>query len=205
MRDGFRLARGITVPDLSGIHEGYSAKLAPKGHTVFTVNVSADRVDTVFRRLSSEVSDPGFLLLEVGTHESVEKTLRKSPTDPLHKDVYYLDSLTHERLLRILDRHVEVLVHDGGINFGFGGSSGVDEVFVGSYKIVYIYSDAPEKYVHALDDLGFKREPQIKTVWDNFTQQSPGSRQVLDVEPTIWDVIEELKETGLYFAERRDD
>ena len=206
MHKAFCLPRGISVPDLSGIHEGYSATLAPKGHTVFTINVSAERMDTVFRRLSSEVAEPGFLLLEVGTHESVEKTLRESPTSPFHKDVFYLDALTHEGLLEILRRHGDLLVQDGGINFGYGSGSGTDEVYVGPYKVMYIYSDTPEKYVRALDALGFIREPQLRTVWNNFTKDSPGNRRVLtEVKTTIWDVIAELKGEGLYFAERRDD
>ena len=206
MEETFRLARGISVADLSGIHEGYSVKQAPQGHTVFTVNVSAERMGAVFRRLASEVSDPGFLVLEVGTHESVEKTLRNSPTDPFHKDVYYLDALSHEGLLEILERYGELLIHDGGINFGFGGSGGIDEVFVGPYKILYLHAETPENYVRVLDDLGFAREEQLKTVWDNFTQGSPGSRRVLtDAKTTIWSMIDELQEEGLYFAERRDD
>ncbi|MCA8975868.1 MAG: hypothetical protein KDC98_14195 [Planctomycetes bacterium] len=202
----FQLARGVTVSDLAGIHEGYSMAVAPKGHTVFTVNVSAERLGEVFRRLSAEVVEPGFLLLETGTHESVEKTLRKSATDPFHKDVYYLDRITHADLLGILGRHGELLVQDGGINFGFGSGTGIDEVFVGPYKVVYIYADAPEKYVRALEESGFGREPQLRTVWENFTQESPGSRHVLtDVATTIQDLIAELESEGLYLAERRED
>jgi hypothetical protein len=205
MSSTFRLARGVAVADLSGIHEGYSVEAAPRGHAVFTVNVSAERMRTVFERLASEVSDPGFLVLEVGTHESVEKTLRKSSTDPFHKDVYYLDALSHEGLREILDRHGDLLTHDGGIHFGFGGSGGIDEVYVGPYKILHIYANAPEKYVRALQDLGFVGEPRLKTVWDNFTAEAPGKRMVLtDVKTTIWSLIEELKTQGLYFAERRD-
>lgn len=205
MSDNFQLVRGVVVPDLTGIHEAYSISVAPRGHSVFTVNVSAERIDAVFRQLVCEVAEPGFLVLEVGTHASVEVTLRKSEADPFHKDVFYLDGLTHQRLGDILDRHGDLLIQDGGIHFGFGSRHGVDEVFVGPYKIVYVYADAPQKFAAALDTLEYPREPRIRTVWSNFTRDAPGSRRVLtDVPTTIWDVIEELKGEGLYFAERRD-
>jgi hypothetical protein len=47
---------------------------------------------------------------------------------------------------------------------------------------------------------------QRKTVWQTFSQEAPGKRQVLsNVEPTIWQMVERLKEKGLYLAERRED
>ncbi len=47
---------------------------------------------------------------------------------------------------------------------------------------------------------------RVKTVWDNFTQSSPGQRRALkNVTPTIWEMIEQLKDKGLYSAERRED
>ncbi|MEO8628050.1 MAG: hypothetical protein ABI612_08095 [Betaproteobacteria bacterium] len=202
----FQVARGIDVPSLSGIHEAYAIELAPNGQTIFTVNVSADRMEAVFDVLSSEVSEPGFLLLEVGTHLSIEKTLRQSSSDPFHKDLYYLDGISHQQLLDILKLYGELLIHDGGVNFGYGGRVGVDEVFVGPYKVLYIYTGAAEKYEHALGKLGFQMEDSLKTVWDNFTSESPGRRNTVTVEnKTIWNVIDELKDYGLYFAERRED
>ncbi len=202
----FQVARGIDVPSLSGIHEAYATEVATNGQTTFTVNVSADRLEAVFDVLSSEISDPGFLLLEVSTHLSIEKTLRQSSSDPFHKDVYYLDGISHQQLLDIFKRYGELLIHDGGINFGYGGRVGVDEVFVGPYKVLYIYTGTAEKYEHALGKLGFQKEQNLKTVWDNFTSESPGRRNTVTVEnKTIWNVIEELKDSGLYFAERRED
>ena len=206
MEEGFRLARGVHVPDLTGIREAYSTEVSTRGHTVFTVNVSAERLELVFRRLSSEVVEPGFFLLETGTPEAVEKELRRSSTDPLHKDVRYLDDISYQDLVQILRRYGDLLVHDGGVNFGFGSGTGIDEVFVGPYKVLQIYADDPQKYILALSDLGLERDPELRTVWSNFTRENPGTRQVLtDVETTIWDMIGELEREGLYFAERRAD
>ena len=206
MTPEFQLPRGIEVADLTGIHESYSVTTAEGGYHVFTVNVSAENIHRVFCRLASEVNEPAFLLLETGTHRDEEQELRKKETDPFHKDVYYLDGMKWGDARSMAESYSELFIHDGGINYGFGSHEGHDEVFVGPYKIFSIYADEPAKYHAALQELGISQDECVKTVWDNFTQDSPGRRIVLpDAKPTIWDMIEELKEKGLYLAERRED
>jgi hypothetical protein len=198
--------RGIRIPDLSGIHEGYEEAQMPQGYWAFTINVSAENIPRVFKRLAQEVSNPGFVLLETGTHRDVEAQLRKNPSDPLHKDIYYLDGLTTAQSLALFDTYSDLLVNDGVVNFGFGAHKGKDEVFVGAYKIFQIYADQPDKYRRALKEMGFERREKLKTVWDTFSQQNPGQRNVLKDSPrNIWDMIDELTAKGLYLAERRED
>jgi hypothetical protein len=202
----FRTVDGVTVPDLTGVAEGYSEKTAPAGHSEFTVNVSAERLASVFRELSSQVAGLGFFLLETGTQRDIEVRLRHKPSDPLHKDVFYLDGITVERAHAILAANERNLIHDGGVNFGFGSHTGHDEVFVGPYKIVTVYADVPEKYRTTLRRLGFPKRETLKTVWDNFGPNTPGKRSILeDAKPTRWEMIDALKAEGLHFAERRDD
>lgn len=131
----FQLPRGIEIADLSGIREAYSISKTEDGYYALTINVSAERIEPVFARLASEVKPPAFLLLETGTHRDVEKELRKNDTDPLHKDVYYLDGQTWADAKAKLAAYTHLLTHDGGINFGFGSHEGHDEIFVGPYKI----------------------------------------------------------------------
>ncbi|MCB9916082.1 MAG: hypothetical protein H6828_13210 [Planctomycetes bacterium] len=201
----FRLARGVHVADLSGVREGYGAELTAAGHTVFTVNVSAERLWPVFRRLSAEVREPAFLLLEHGTDEAEERALRTAPDAPFHKDVHYLDGIDHARLLELVEPHAELFVNDGGVNFGYGAHGGTDEVFVGPYKLVYLYADDPAKYRAALAELGFEEARPLRTVWHSISPERPGIRRVLtEARPTIWDVRDELAAQGLYLAERRE-
>jgi len=97
---------------------------------------------------------------------------------------------------------MDLFINDGMMNFGIGSHS--EEVFVGSYKILNLYTLDPSNFHAALRNLGFKQEPRVKTVWDNMSQGSPGTRQAIaGLEKTIWQVIEELKGRGLYLAERR--
>jgi len=202
----FQLAEGIEVEDLSGIYEAFSIKQTPDGYYFFQINVSSTNIIDVFSELAKNVNEPGFFLLEVGSHEEVEKKLRKKPTDPFHKDAYYLDGKSWKDVEPIITKYHYLLSQDGGINFGFGSHSGHDEVFVSPYKIFNIYADEPSKYIKTLQKLGFREVEKLKTVWDNFTKDSPGRRNVLtNAKPTIWDVIEDLKKGGLYLAELRED
>lgn len=202
----FQLPQGIRVADLSGIHEGYEEVKTAQGYWVFTINVSAENIRRVFTRLAQEVGNPGFLPLEVSTHRDEEAKLRMQPTDPFHKDVYYLDGQTTPQAMVLFETYRDLFVHDGGVNVDFGSHQGKDEVFIGAYKIFEVYADHPEKYRKALGELGFTLEPKLKTVWDTFTLQSPGERRVLkDAEKTIWNMIDEFKTKGHYLAERRVD
>jgi hypothetical protein len=208
MHAGFKLVKGCDASNLNGIHEGYSVRVA-EGYSAFTINVSAENIGKVFLRLSELPGEPVFFLMEVGTHRDEETKLRKKDTDPFHKDVYYLDELSRKKVLAIFRRYSEVLIDDGGVTFGIGShgkESYQDEVFVGSYKVFEVYASDPHKYETALKDLGFQKEENLKTIWQTFTRNSPGKRNVLvHAEKTIWQMIDELKKEGLYLAERRED
>jgi hypothetical protein len=205
MASTFQLPKGIQVADLSGIQEAYAVSVAPDGYHVFTVNVSAENIHRVFCKLAMEVNEPAFLLLESGSTQQVESQLRKHDTDPFHKDVHYLDDINWLRAKSIFDSYEELFTHDGCLNYGFGSHVGHDEVFVGPYKIFVIYADNPEKYEVALEELGTAKVDRLKTVWDNFSPETPGRTNALtQAVPTIWEMIEQLKQQGLYFAERRE-
>ncbi len=201
----FKLVKGNQVPNLDGIVEAYNI-VKNENSYVITINVSAERIEMVFECLCKLVRNPAFLLLEHGTNANVEKELRQSDTAPFHKDVYYLDGLNFETFSSTYHKYKELLIHDGEINFGFGAHYGTDEVFVGPYKIFTIFTDEPEKYVSALVWLNFPKVDRIKTVWDNFTSDTPGGRMTITNNGiNIYDMVELLKKDGLYLAERRED
>lgn len=202
----FRLAEGVEVNDLTGIEQGYELNQSEEGYYTFTVNVSAENMPHVFNELSGLVIGPGFIVFEIPTHEDEEKNLRQSESDPYHNDVYYLDGISWAKAKTIIDANTHLLFNDGMIHFGYGSHSGYDEVFVGQYKILTIYAEQPAKYQSALESLGIPRFDDLTTVWDNFTDDSPGKRFALtDLDKTIYEIVEELKAEGLYFAERRED
>ncbi len=205
LRKPFNVVRGNHVPCLDGIEEGYSIRKYNNQYQL-TINVSAENIDNVFRKLCASVRSPGFLLLEHGTNAKIEDELRKSDNDPFHKDVYYLDGLEHEYFFQIYDQYKELLINDGEINFGFGSHVTMDEIFVGPYKIFTVFTDDIDKYFNTLSDLGIYQKDELKTVWDNITPESPGSRMTIKHNGIdIYKMVKLLTETGLYLAERRED
>ena len=196
----------MKAPDLSGIEEGYQFIESDQGYFVFTINVSAENISNTFQHLAVHVEAPGFLVLEIPTHEDIEKEIRESESDPYHNDVFYLDGIDFNKAKAVIDPIENLLINDGMIHFGFGSHAGHDEVFIGPYKIFTIFAEEPGKYVAALKELGIPEVESLKTVWDNFTEDTPGQRFALDdVETTIYEIVDGLKEEGLYFAERRED
>ncbi len=108
--------------------------------------------------------------------------------------------------LEILAANERNLLHDGGVNFGFGSQEGHDEVFIGPFKILTIYADAPAKYREALRRLDFEEHETLKTLWDCLSRDNPGRRSILnDAGPTRREMLETLKPQGLYFSEHRED
>ena len=205
MKKTFTVVQGNHIPNLEGIMEGYSITQNNDFYQI-TINVSAENIDSVFKSLCKKVKTPGFLLLEHGTNENIEKQLRKSDLDPFHKDVYYLNGLDWESFLNLYIEFRELLVNDGEINFGYGSHTGVDEVFVGPYKIFTIFTEEVEKYIEVLSDLGFERVVDIKTVWNNFSEETPGGRMIIKHNSIdIYEMVELLTKKGLYLAERRED
>jgi hypothetical protein len=204
MSKEFQLARGIHVSDLSGIAEGYAARRMRRGHTAFVINVSAGRLVDVVRRLSSLVAQPGFLVIDV---PFTARPAGAAPDDAAEnaRDVYYLDRLDHAGFSEIFEAYSGLLLHDGMINFGYGSLARHDEVFVAAYKIVKVFSVEPKKYERALAGLGFNKRQKLKTVWDNISAAAPGRKFGLEIDGRrCEDVLAELKQRGLYFAERRD-
>lgn len=206
MAKTFQTVEGVSVTNLDGIKEGYSIKKLAEDRTDFILNVSAENMDVVFRKLCAVVRSPGFLLLELGTNAIIEETLRKTNTTPFHKDVFYMDGLDYPKFLKTYSEYADLLINDGMVNYGYGSHEGLDEVFVAEYKIISIMTDDAEKYRSVLKELGYRERVVFKTVWQNFSKLQPGHKETVTRNGIdSYDMVERLKEKGLYFAERRED
>lgn len=201
----FKLGTGVHVTDLSGIREGYAVKETAQ-YSLITANVSADRLEETFLGLARLVNTPGYAIIEVPVNQEIEEALRTSDADPFHKDVYYMDGIDFEILEVLFTSNLGLLVNDGGINFGFGSHQGYDEVFVGRYKFMQIYTKEPDKYTRELQRLGYEQRDPLRTVWDNISPNTPGYTELLTIEgENIYDLVERLVGEGFYFVERRED
>ena len=200
----FHLAEGMIVANLDGIHECYEVK-ERNGTFAFTANVSVQNIDNLIRAFCENLEEPCFFNLEVPSNEKDEQALRKANTDPFHCEVYYWDGLSRDFLLTIVDKYGELLINDGMTCFGFASHTSHDEIYLGRYNIVTIFSSDKVHYKQLLSEQGIPQEEQIKTVWDNFSQTMPGHTKRIHINgKDIYDVVDELKAEGLYLAERRE-
>ena len=200
----FLLAKGVTVPNLTGIHECYEINQRNESF-VFTVNVSADNIEQLLKNFCSELTEQCFFILEVPTNGKDEKLIRLKETDPFHCDVYYCDGLSKQTLLELFEKYGELLINDGMVCFGVASHDTHDELYIGRYKITSIFTADKQRYKNWLDKMGIPFEEDIKTVWNNFSRETPGRTSSISIGgKSIYDIAEELKEYGLYFAERRE-
>lgn len=200
----FNLVKGVSCPNLDGIFESYDIVNREKFYS-FTVNVSAENMENLIFSIIQKIRTPGFFILEIGTNQTIEKELRKNDTDPFHVDVYYLDGGANEDFKNLFCKYKEILINDGFARFGFGSHTGYDELFIQDYKVFNIYTDEPNKYIRLFDEFNLRKVEHVKTVWENFSQSTPGGLLSIMVEQkSIYDVVEDLEKIGLYFAERRE-
>ena len=67
-------------------------------------------------------------------------------------------------------------------------------------RYLLFFTDDIGKYFNTLFNLGISRKDELKTVWDNLTQVSPGIRMIIEHNGVdIYKMIELLKEKGLYY------
>lgn len=195
------MVKGCRVKDPSVLFEGYE-----RTETGFIANVNADKIQSLLERFVLLHNEYCFVILEVPTNAKEETALASDGTQPLHKDVYYLDGLTPERAIEFLRVFSEWFVHDGMSTFGIGIHSGANEIVLGKYNVVTVYTKAPEIYDRFFEGLDIHKVFDLKTAWDYFTQDEPGESFLYSYKgKNIYDLVEHLKQYGLYFAERRED
>ena len=201
----FKLADGVSVSNMDGIHECYEI-LDKESFFSFAINISIDKLEKILREFCAQLTEPCFFILEIPTNEKDEQELRRNETDPFHTDVYYLDGVTTKDLDFIIDTYGDLLIHDGMVRFGFASHTSQDEIFVSKYKITYIFTQDKELYQSMLYKFDIAFEESIKTVRSNFTYDEPGQcRSISRGGKDIYMIADELKEKGLYFAQRRED
>lgn len=195
------MIKGCRINDPSILDEGYE-----QIESGFVSNVNAGKILSLLESFVLLHGEYCFVIIEVPTNAKEETALASDGTQPLHKDVYYLDGLTPERAVEFLRVFGEWFIHDGMSSFGLGIHSGANEIILGKYNIVTVYTKTTEKYSNFFEALGIHEVPELKTAWDYFTQDTPGESFLYEHKgKNIYDLVEHLKQYGLYFAERRED
>ncbi len=195
------MVKGCKINDPSILYEGYT-----RLESGFAANVNADKIKALLESFVLLHNEYCFVIIEIPTNAKEEALLSSDGTQKLHKDVYYLDGLTPERAVEFLHVFGEWFVHDGMSNFGIGIHSGANEIVLGKYNVVTVYTKTPQKYSGFFEGQDIYEENDLKTAWDYFTHDAPGESFLYEYQgKNVYHLIEHLKQYGLYFAERREE
>ena len=194
------MIKGCRIHDPSVLNEGY--EITDYG---FVANIDADKIQALFESFIKLHNDMCFLVLEVPTNAKEETAFSSDGASALHKDVYYLDGLTPDRAVELLNVFGKWLINDGLRTFGFGIHSGGHEILSGKYNVITVYARDKEIYKGFFEKCGIPQVRELKTAWDFFTASNPGDSFAYSFDGTnIYGLVEHLKRYGLYFAERRE-
>ncbi|MCR5816089.1 MAG: hypothetical protein K6F91_04350, partial [Ruminococcus sp.] len=85
--------------------------------------------------------------------------------------------------------------------FGFGSHSSNEEVYVMNYQQICIYSPEKTRARALLGDLGIEKTDKLHTMWEGFSEDTPGICMRVDVNgENVFDIPENLKSEGMYKA-----
>ena len=133
-----------------------------------------------------------------------EKKLKSSDCN-LHKNIYYLDNIGADDILKMLELFGEIFINDGVSAFGFGNH----EAEIGKYKynMVTVFSDEVSSLKEIFKRNGIPENSKLLTPWDIINRKNPGECSVFKDSngKNIYDIVNALKQFELYKAETRED
>lgn len=196
-----KMIKGCKVPDTGQLMEQYELT-----ENRFIANVSAEKIMGVFAHFISIQTVRLFFILELPANYSDEARLRKSGSDPMHKDIYYIDGLSREEALALLMRYGELLINDGISQFGFGVEDNSAELMKQSYNVISLWTNKSEAYQDFFEAHEVPRTEKLVTAWDTFSPNSPGECVRIEIgRKDVFSIPKELSEWGIYLAEQREE
>lgn len=204
-KNPFLLPRGIELQKHS-LKEGYKIEAGPDERREITANMSADHMADGLTSLFRAMEYPGFLILETPATRRQEQELANPDNKVFHQNVYYWDGLEKEEALGIFTQNQELLIHDGLSNFGFGSHMTQEEVFIGRYKTLYIWTKTPEKFRFLLEGMGIGKRDRLFTLGDFIHRRNPCDLHRIDIDnKSIYGLVDDLLPKGLYLAKTVED
>lgn len=192
---------GCSVTAADRLFEEYAAK-----EWGFEANISTGKIHEVFEHFITVQKESLFFILELPANAKDEEKLRKSDSDPMHRDIYYIDGLTQEEALAIISRYGELLINDGLVHFGFGVQDNSAELMKRNYNILTLWTADSEAYRGFFEAHDVPRTENLVTAWDTFSAETPGESRKIEVNGRdVYSLPAELSDWGIYFAERREE
>lgn len=204
----FNLIKGAKIINDIQLKEEYQID----GNSV-SANVSAEKIRGLINEfVKNESTELYCLFIEVPANAVDENIIGLTADgiyqiDKLHKDVYYLDNISADELEGLLDVFDDILINDGLSSFGVLSQRG-NELGRYKYNIIKAYSDGGNisPFIKIFNSIGLIKTDNLITAWDYFSQDNPGESELYEKDgKTIYDVVETLKEVGMYKSEQREE
>lgn len=194
----FKLSMGCSAENLEGIHSAYQQTQGG-----YRALLSRELFEGFIDKSIDVLSEPLFFFLEIPCTEQEEKKLRKSKKSPFHYNVYYLDNCTTEVAKAIMTQYGQLLIEDGISKFGFGSHESGEEIYILEYNETAVYGG--ESFERIFKSLNIPNEENYKSLWDNFSTETPGECRMVEIDgETVYDIPENLKNAGMYHAQVRE-
>ena len=195
-----KMRKGCSVPFPEKLSEGWQDQ-----QFGFVANVDADKIESLLEHFIQLHEEPMFFVLELPSKQEDETEIRPGVVNALHKDVYYIDGCTQQETLAILNRTAKLMINDGLCSFGVGFHLSHDEIMVGKYNVISVYTRNKDAFDGFFEKHGIGFSENLITAWDTFTQDAPGESFRVDTNGrSIYDLPELLRDFGIYLAERRE-
>lgn len=203
----FNLIKGSKISEDILLKEEYEIS----GNWIYA-NVSTENISRVIEKFIEVETENRFcLFIETPANIADENVVGVDDEgfyqlDGKHMDVYYLDNITDEYVIYLLNKFGDILINDGLSHFGVLSQSGRE---IGKYKynVVKAYTrDDLLPLIKVFHSLDIPETDNLITAWDFFAQDNPGESQLYEKDGrTIYDVVETLKEVGMYKYEQREE
>ncbi|MBR1750728.1 MAG: hypothetical protein IJ740_07595 [Ruminococcus sp.] len=185
-KEAFTLVEGVDA-DITGVVSAYE-----ETDDGFELVLSGEKLLPFAKDIVAKLLEPVFFFLELP---------KNSDENNDEYDVYYLDNCTLPVAQAILERYGELLISDGLSRFGFGSHSNEYEVYFKDFQQVSLYFPEKEAARSVLEKHGIPECEKLKTMWDNFTESSPGLGIKVELNgETAFDIADNLKDEGMYKA-----
>ncbi len=196
-----KTAGGVKIPFPERIHEKYIS-----GKDYIRFNISFEKLEPLFHDFLDGLNEPVFLILHVPLNQKQEEKLQTTEKRSIHSEILYLDGQTKKQITEILDTYGQLLFNDGMSKMGVASHNNGDEIFIQKYKVVAIYSKNIERYAFLMKKYNIEKTNRLITPWDTFSPEHPGRcNRVTFNDMDVYDVVEKLKEQGLYQSKIVED
>ena len=191
----FQTAPGVTIPFPEKIQEQFQVY---EGQSI-QANISFEKLKFLLTEFYQSLPEPLFFVLQLPLSIQEERQLGYDKI--LHQEVCYLDGQTRNQIDSILNSYGEILLEDGISQFAIASHVNHEEIFIQKYKLTDLYSLSPRHFIPLLQRSGITETDHLFTVWDTFSQETPGECRRISMKGLdVYDIAERLKEQGMYRA-----